>query len=41
MVTMLIKSELGIDDFELAEDIKKYPLAKVESLFNIRHEMEL
>ncbi|WP_195237688.1 diol dehydratase reactivase subunit alpha [Romboutsia sp. 1001285H_161024_C4] len=38
MVTMLIKSELGIDDFELAEDIKKYPLAKVESLFNIRHE---
>ena len=38
MVTMLIKSELGIDDFDLAEDIKKYPLAKVESLFNIRHE---
>ena len=38
MVTMLIKSELGIDDFELAEDIKKYPLAKVESLFNLRHE---
>lgn len=38
MVTMLIKSELGINDFDLAEDIKKYPLAKVESLFNIRHE---
>lgn len=38
MVTMLIKSELGIEDFDLAEDIKKYPLAKVESLFNIRHE---
>ena len=38
MVTMLIKSELGLEDFSLAEDIKKYPLAKVESLFNIRHE---
>ena len=38
MVTMLIKSELGIEDFGLAEDIKKYPLAKVESLFHIRHE---
>lgn len=38
MVTMLIKSELGIEDFSLAEDIKKYSLAKVESLFNIRHE---
>lgn len=38
MVTMLINSELGLDDFGLAEDIKKYPLAKVESLFHIRHE---
>jgi diol dehydratase reactivase alpha subunit len=38
MVTMLIKSELGIDDYNLAEDIKKYPLAKVESLFNLRFE---
>ncbi|WP_027625707.1 diol dehydratase reactivase subunit alpha [Clostridium lundense] len=38
MVTMLIKSELGLEDFKLAEDIKKYPLAKVESLFHIRHE---
>lgn len=38
MVTMLIKSELGLEDFNLAEDIKKYPLAKVESLFHIRHE---
>ena len=37
MVTMLIKTELGIST-ELAEDIKKYPLAKVESLFHIRHE---
>ncbi len=38
MVTMLINSELGLDDLTLAEDIKKYPLAKVESLFHIRHE---
>lgn len=38
MVTILIKSELGLEDYSLAEDIKKYPLAKVESLFNIRYE---
>lgn len=38
MVTLLIQSELGLESFDLAEDIKKYPLAKVESLFNIRHE---
>ncbi|WP_462410557.1 diol dehydratase reactivase subunit alpha [Neobacillus sp. Marseille-QA0830] len=38
MVTMLINSELGLEDLALAEDIKKYPLAKVESLFHIRHE---
>ena len=38
MVTMLINSELGLDDIDLAENIKKYPLAKVESLFHIRHE---
>lgn len=38
MVTLLIQSELGLDDFELAEDVKKYPLALVESLFHIRHE---
>lgn len=38
MVTMIINSELGIDDRYLAEDIKKYPLAKVESLFYVRHE---
>lgn len=38
MVTMLIASELGFDDTGIAEDIKKYPLAKVESLFHIRHE---
>ncbi|MCC5467560.1 diol dehydratase reactivase subunit alpha [Pelosinus baikalensis] len=38
MVTMLINSELGLNDFDLAEDIKKYPLAKVESLYHIRLE---
>ena len=38
MVTLLIQTELGLDSPELAEDIKKYPLAKGESLFHIRHE---
>lgn len=38
MVTMLINSELGLESKYVAEDIKKYPLAKVESLFHIRHE---
>lgn len=38
MVTMLIDKELGLNNFNLAEDIKKYPLGKVESLFHIRHE---
>lgn len=38
MVTLLIKTELGLDSLELAEDIKKYSLAKAESLFHIRHE---
>ena len=38
MVTLLIQSELGLDSFDIAEDIKKYPLAKVESFFHIRHE---
>ena len=38
MVTMLIDSELGLDDWDLAEAIKKYPAAKVETLFSFRHE---
>lgn len=38
MVTLLIDTELGLNDYELAEDIKKYPLAKVETLFHMRHE---
>lgn len=38
MCTLLIATELGLDDMELAEAVKKYPLAKVESLFHMRHE---
>lgn len=38
MVSMIINSELGLDDIYLAEDIKRYPLAKVENLFQLRHE---
>ncbi|MZP30079.1 diol dehydratase reactivase subunit alpha [Heliobacterium undosum] len=38
MVTMLINSELGLNDIDLAEDIKKHSLAKVESLYHVRLE---
>lgn len=38
MVTMIIARELGLEDRYLAEEIKKYPLAKVESMFHLRHE---
>ena len=38
LVTMLINSELGLKDRILAEEIKKYPIAKVESLYHIRME---
>lgn len=38
MVTLMIQSELGLDDSELAEAIKRYPLARVETPFHIRHE---
>lgn len=38
MVTMIIARELGLEDHYLAEEIKKFPLAKVESLFHLRHE---
>lgn len=38
MVTLLIDAELGLDDRELAENIKRHPLARVESLFHMRHE---
>lgn len=40
MVTMLINSELGLDNIYLAEDIKRYPLAKVMSVYHLRHEDE-
>lgn len=38
MVTLLINTELGLENFDLAENIKRFPLAKVESLFHMRHE---
>ncbi|EJN58777.1 diol dehydratase reactivase subunit alpha [Halogranum rubrum] len=38
MVTMLIDSELGLDDRDVAEAVKKYPSAKVQTLFSIREE---
>ena len=38
MVTLLIDAELGLEDKELSETIKCYRLARVESLFHIRHE---
>ncbi len=38
MVTMIIARELGLEDRYLAKKNKKYPLAKVESLFHLRHE---
>lgn len=38
MLTLLVKTELGLESNNIAEDIKKYPLARVESLFHIRHE---
>jgi diol dehydratase reactivase alpha subunit len=38
LVTHLIQSELGLDDQEAAENLKRYPLAKVESPFQIRLE---
>lgn len=38
MVTLMIQSELGLPSFDAAEDVKRYPLAKVETVFNIRHE---
>ena len=38
MVSLLIDTELDLNDPETAENIKRYPLAKVETLFHIRHE---
>ena len=38
LVSMLIQTELGLGSRVTAEQIKKYPLAKVESLFHMRLE---
>jgi len=38
LVSMLIQVELGLADRHVAEQIKRYPLAKVESLFHMRME---
>lgn len=38
MVTELIQAELGLSSIEEAEAVKKYPLAKSESLFHLKHE---
>ncbi|WP_028937239.1 diol dehydratase reactivase subunit alpha [Pseudonocardia spinosispora] len=38
LVTKLIDSELALDDREIAEAVKRCPLAKVESFFQVRHE---
>ena len=38
LVSMLIQTELGLENRYLAEQIKRYPLAKVESLFHMRME---
>ncbi|MDG4664034.1 diol dehydratase reactivase subunit alpha [Mycobacterium sp. 236(2023)] len=38
LVTKLIDSELGLENLELAEEIKRSPLGKAESFFHIRLE---
>lgn len=38
LVSMLIQTELGLPERGMAEQIKKYPLARVESLFHMRME---
>ena len=38
LVSMLIQTELGLEERHTAEQIKRYPLAKVESLFHMRME---
>jgi len=38
LVTKLISTELGIDNIEVAEEIKRCPLAKAESFYHIRLE---
>jgi propanediol dehydratase-reactivating factor large subunit len=38
MVSMLIQTELGLKSRSLSEQIKKYPLGKIESLYHMRLE---
>ncbi|SHE55365.1 diol dehydratase reactivase alpha subunit [Caldanaerobius fijiensis DSM 17918] len=38
MVSLLINEELSLHNIEVAEELKKYPLGKSESLFHIRNE---
>lgn len=38
LITMLINSELHLNNYETAEQIKKYPLAKVDNLYRLRYE---
>ena len=38
LVTKLIDAELGLGNLELAEEIKRWPLAKAESFFHVRLE---
>ncbi len=38
LVTMLIDSELNLNNFEMAEQIKKYPLARIDNLYRIKYE---
>ncbi len=38
LVTKLIDAELGLDNLELAEDVKRFPLGKAESFFHVRLE---
>jgi len=38
LVTMIIQSHLGLTSRKMAENIKRYPAAKVESMFHIRLE---
>jgi diol dehydratase reactivase alpha subunit len=38
LVTKLIDSELALENRDVAESVKWFPLAKVESFFHVRHE---
>ena len=38
LVSMLIQTELGLESHAVAEQIKRYPMGKVESLFHMRLE---